>query len=257
VAGIVHALTLLLITLFVGRWASLIPMAALAAILTVVSYHMSGWRTFRAELRSPRSDVLVLLTTFLLTVLVDLTVAISVGMVLAAFLFIHRMAEVTNISLVTRELGEELFDTESGDIYQTDPNGVRRRRIPAGVEVYEINGPFFFGAAEMFKETLAQIADKPKVLIIRMRDVLALDSTGMHALKDVVHRSRRDGTTVLLSDVHMQPLVALTGSPVLAEIGKENVFSNLDDALNHARAVMGLPTQPAPEGALPTVRREQ
>ncbi|MGK2934893.1 MAG: SulP family inorganic anion transporter [Gemmatimonadaceae bacterium] len=256
VAGIVHALTLLLITLFVGRWASLIPMATLAAILVVVSYHMSGWRTFRAELRSPKSDVLVLLTTFLLTVLVDLTVAISVGMVLAAFLFIRRMAEVTNISAVTRELGEELFDTEGGDIYQTDPNGVRLRRIPAGVEVYEINGPFFFGAAEMFKETLAQIADKPKVLVIRMRDVLALDSTGMHALKDVVHRSRRDGTTVLLSDVHMQPLVALTGSPVLAEIGRENLFANLDDALNHARALVGLPTQPAPEGARPTVRRE-
>ena len=255
VAGIVHALTLLLITLFVGKWASLIPMATLAAILVVVSYHMSGWRTFRAELRSPKSDVLVLLTTFSLTVLVDLTVAISVGMVLAAFLFIRRMAEVTNISAVTRELGEELFDTEGGDFYQTDPNGVRRRRIPAGVEVYEINGPFFFGAAEMFKETLAQIADKPKVLVIRMRDVLALDSTGMHALKDVVHRSRRDGTTVLLSDVHMQPLVALTGSPILAEIGRENLFANLDDALNHARTVIGLPTQPAPEGARPTVRR--
>ena len=257
VAGIVHALTLLLITLFVGRWASLIPMAALAAILAVVSYHMSGWRTFRAELRSPKSDVLVLLTTFSLTVLVDLTVAISVGMVLAAFLFIRRMAEVTNITAVTRELSDELFESGGGDLYQTDPNGVRRRRIPAGVEVYEINGPFFFGAAEMFKETLAQIADKPKVLVIRMRDVLALDSTGMHALKDVVNRSRRDGTTVLLSDVHMQPLVALTGSPVLAEIGKENVFSNLDDALNHARTVIGLPTQPAPEGARPTVRRER
>jgi SulP family sulfate permease len=257
VAGIVHALTLLLITLFVGRWASLIPMATLGAILAVVSYHMSGWRTFRAELSSPKSDVLVLLTTFSLTVLVDLTVAISVGMVLAAFLFIRRMAEVTNISAVTRELSDELFDTEGGDIYQTDPNGIRRRRIPAGVEVYEINGPFFFGAAEMFKETLAQIADKPKVLVIRMRGVLALDSTGMHALKDVVHRSRRDGTTVLLSDVHMQPLVALTGSPILAEIGKENLFANLDDALNHARTVIGLPTQPPPEGARPTVRREK
>lgn len=242
IAGIVHAITLLLITLFVGRWASLIPMATLAAILVVVSYHMSGWRTFRAELRSPKSDVLVLLTTFSLTILVDLPVAISVGMVLAAFLFIRRMAEVTNISAVTHELSDEdLPDTAGGDLYQTDPNGLRRRRIPRGVEVYEINGPFFFGAAEMFKTTLEQIADKPKVLVIRMRDVLALDSTGMHALKDVVHRSRKDGTTVLLADVHMQPLVALTGSSVLDEIGRDNIFSSLDDALNRARALVGLP----------------
>lgn len=242
VAGIVHAITLLLITLFVGKWVSLIPMAALAAILVVVSYHMSGWRTFLAELRSPKSDVLVLLTTFSLTVLVDLTVAISVGMVLAAFLFIRRMAEVTNISAVTRELSEEgLPDEIGGDLYQTDPNGIRRRPIPRGVEVYEINGPFFFGAAEMFKATLEQIADRPDVLVIRMRDVLALDSTGMHALKDVVHRSRKEGTTVLLADVHMQPLVALTGSPVLDEIGRENIFSNLDDALTRARSLVGAP----------------
>ena len=244
VAGIVHAITLLLITLFVGRWASLIPMATLAAILVVVSYHMSGWRTFLAELRSPKSDVLVLLTTFSLTVLVDLTVAISVGMVLAAFLFIRRMAEVTNVSAVTKELSEEEpSDAMGGDLYQTDPNGIRRRRIPSGVEVFEINGPFFFGAEEMFKATLEQIADKPKVLVIRMRDVLALDSTGMHALKDVVHRSRKDGTTVLLADVHMQPLVALTGSSVLDEIGRENIFSNMDDALARARSIVGAPAE--------------
>jgi SulP family sulfate permease len=232
VAGIIHSFTLLVITVFAGRWAGLIPMATLAAILVVVSYHMSEWRTFLAELRSPKSDVAVLLTTFLLTVLIDLTVAISVGMVLAAFLFMKRMAEVTNVRAVTRE-----FEEDEGDLYDTDPNGIRHRNIPKGVEVYEINGAFFFGAAETFKDTLARIAGKPKVLIIRMRDVLLLDSTGMHALKDVVHRSRKDGTTVLLSDVHMQPLVALTGSAVLEEIGQENVFSNLDDALDRARSL--------------------
>jgi sulfate permease, SulP family len=232
VAGIIHSFTLLVITVFAGRWAGLIPMATLAAILVVVSYHMSEWRTFLAELRSPKSDVAVLLTTFLLTVLIDLTVAISVGMVLAAFLFMKRMAEVTNVRAVTRE-----FEEDEGDFYDTDPNGIRHRNIPKGVEVYEINGAFFFGAAETFKDTLARIAGKPKVLIIRMRDVLLLDSTGMHALKDVVHRSRKDGTTVLLSDVHMQPLVALTGSAVLEEIGQDNVFSNLDDALDRARSL--------------------
>ena len=241
VAGMVHAITLLLITLAFGRWASLIPMSVLAAILVVVAYHMSEWREFRAELSSPRSDVVVLTATFLLTVLVDLTVAIEVGMVLAAFLFIRRMAEVTNISAVTRELEDE-------DEYdRPDTNAVSARRIPRGVEVYEINGPFFFGAAERFKDTLTRVARKPRVLIIRMRHVLAIDSTGMHALKDVVHRSRKDGTLVLLSDVHMQPLVALTGSPILEEIGDDNVFGDLDNALNRARRFLGEAEEPPPD----------
>ena len=251
IAGIVHSLTLLVITLAAGRWAALIPMATLAAILVVVAYNMSEWRAFRTELRSPKSDVAVLVTTFLLTVLVDLTVAIEVGMVLAAFLFIKRMSEVTNVNAVTRELE----DDPTEQVY-SDPNSVRSRRVPKGVEIYEINGPFFFGAAERFKDTLARVARKPKVLIIRMRHVLALDSTGMHALKDVVHRSRRDGTIVLLSDVHMQPLVALTGSPVLDEIGQENLFGNLDDALNRARRELGVAEEPPPPNVTPTVRRE-
>src|SRR5262249_8226706 len=155
----VHALTLLLITLVVGRWASLIPMATLAAILVVVSYHMSEWRTFLAELRSPKSDVAVLVTTFALPVLVDLPVGIEIGMVLAAFLFIRRMAEVTNVSAVTRELED---DTTTDEI---DDNATSRRVVPAGVEIYEINGPFFFGAVETFKDTLGRIAKKPRVLI--------------------------------------------------------------------------------------------
>jgi SulP family sulfate permease len=226
-------------------------MATLAAILVVVAYHMSEWRAFVAELSSPKSDVAVLLTTFALTVFVDLTVAIAVGMVLAAFLFIRRMAEVTNISAVTNELEDDMNGED------LDPNAVSRRRVPTGVEVYEINGPFFFGAAELFKDTLARVAKKPKVLIIRMRHVLALDSTGMHALKDVVHRTRQDGTVVLLSDVHMQPLVALTGSPVLREIGEDNLFGNLDDALNRARRILGLAEEAPPDAIEPTVERER
>jgi SulP family sulfate permease len=229
VAGIVHSITLLVITLAAARWAGLIPMATLAAILAVVAYHMSEWRAFKAELRSPRSDVAVLLVTFTLTVLVSLTVAIEVGMVLAAFLFIRRMAETTNINAVTRELE----DDPSEQAYSGE-GAVSRRRIPDGVQVYEINGPFFFGAAERFKDTLARVADKPRVLIIRMRNVTALDSTALHALRDVVHRSRGDGTLVLLSDVHVQPMVALTGSPVLEEIGRENLFADIDAALKRA-----------------------
>ena len=250
VAGMTHAVTLLIITLFVGKWAALIPMATLGAILVIVAYHMSEWRSFVAELTAPKSDVVVLLATFLLTVLVDLTVAIEVGMVAAAFLFMRRMAEVANVSSVTIEL------EDGGDQYATDPNAVSRRSVPPGVEVFEVNGPFFFGVAETFKDTVGQVAKQPKVLIIRMRNVPSIDSSGMHALKDVVHRSRKDGTLVLLSDVHTQPLVAIGRSAVLEEIGEENLFGNIDDALDHARAYLGLPQGVRPPGATPTVARE-
>lgn len=250
IAGMTHAITLLLVTLFFGRWAGLIPMATLAGILVVVAYGMSEWRTFVAEFRAPKSDVAVLLTTFLLTVLWDLTVAIEVGMVLAAFLFMRRMAEVTNISVLTHELQDPRDD------FENDPNAVRRRVVPAGVEVYEISGPFFFGAAETFRDRLAGIAVPPKVLILRMRHVPAIDSTGLHALRDVARRSRRDGTLVLLADVHAQPVVALERSGLYDELGEENVHGNLDDALNRARAHLGLPALPRPAFATPTVARE-
>ena len=250
VAGMVHALTLLLITLFFGRWAAFIPLATLAAILVVVAYHMSEWRTFRSELTAPKSDVVVLLTTFGLTVIVDLTVAIEVGMVLAAFLFMRRMAEVTNISIVTRELADADGDEEG------DPNAVRDRSVPDGVEVFEINGPFFFGAAEQFKDTLNQVAKKPKVVVIRMRDVPAIDATGLHALQELARRYRKDGTLLLLSDVHAQPMFALVRSDILPEIGEENLFGNIDDALNRARDHLGLSRLPRPITATPTVARE-
>jgi SulP family sulfate permease len=249
VAGMIHALTLLLIMLFFGRWAGLIPMATLAAILIIVSYHMSEWRTFRSEFRAPRSDVAVMVTTFSLTVLIDLTVALEVGMVLAAFLFMKRMAEVTNVSAVTQ-------DQEEGGEEESDPNAVRRRSVPSGVEVYEVNGPFFFGAAEAFRETLGQVAGKPRVLIIRMRNVPAMDSTGLHALKDVVTRSRKEGTLVLLSDVHAQPMSVLSRSDLLDLIGDGGLFGNLDDALDAARLHLGLPAVERPAFAVPTVARE-
>jgi SulP family sulfate permease len=250
VAGMVHALTLLLIVLFVGRWATLIPMAVLAAILVIVSYHMSEWRRFRAELTAPRSDVLVLLTTFLLTVLVDLTVAVEVGMVLAAFLFMKRMAEVTNIRVISREL-EDDNGTEL-----PDENAVMARDVPAGVDLYEIDGPFFFGAAESFKTAVASVARRPSVLIIRMRRVPAVDSTGLAALRDVVHRSRREGTLVILAEVHSQPVVAITNSTFFQELGDQNMTGNIDDALNRARQYLGLPTAERPAFARPVVARE-
>ena len=250
VAGMVHALTLLLITLFFGRWAGLIPLATLAAILVVVAFHMSEWRTFVSEFRAPKSDVAVLLTTFLLTVLVDLTVAIEVGMVLAAFLFMRRMAEVTNIKVLTHEF------EDPPDDFERDPNAVRRRAVPEGVQVYEITGPFFFGAAEMFKDRVGRIAGKPKVLIVRLRHVPAIDSTGLHALRDLARRSRREGILVILSDVHAQPVVALERSGFYDELGEENIQGNIDDALNRARQHLGLETVERPVFATPTVARE-
>jgi SulP family sulfate permease len=229
VAGIVHALTLLLITLFFGRWAELIPLAVLAAIVLVVAYRLSEWRVFVHELRAPRSDALVMVATFLLTLLIDLTVGIGVGMVLAAFLFMKRMAEVTNITVVRREF------EESSEAPADDQGAIYRRRIPPGVEVYEINGPFFFGAAEKFKQTLGEVSRRPKVLVIRMRNVPAIDSTAMHALKDLIRRTRGEGTQILLSDVHSQPLIALGRSGLLDEIGEENLFGDVDAALDAAR----------------------
>jgi SulP family sulfate permease len=225
VAGMVHAITLALLVVVFGRWAAFIPLATLAAILIVVAYHMSEWRVFTDELRGPRSDIAVLLTTFVLTVVVDLTVALEAGMVLAAFLFMKRMSEVTNINAVS----DEFTDDESGDRFEARPV------LPKGVQVYEINGPFFFGAAEKFKDTVDTIADKPRVLILRMRNVPAIDSTGLNALRGLVRRSRHDGTRVFIAEIHAQPMVALGRSYLLDEVGEENLFGSLSEALAAAQ----------------------
>jgi len=167
-----------------------------------------------------------------------------VGMVLAAFLFMKRMAEVTNVSIVTREFQDDAGRTD-------DAGAIYRRRVPEGVEVYEINGPFFFGAAEKFKDTLAQVSRKPKVLIVRMRNVPAIDSTAMHALRDLIRRTRADGTVVMLADVHSQPLIALGRSELLDEIGEEFIFGNVDQALEAAPAyVTGALASPPGRGEL-------
>lgn len=249
VAGIVHAITLLLITLFFGRWAALIPMATLAAILVVVAYHMSEWRTFREELRAPKSDVAVLLVTFFLTVIVDLTVALEIGMVLSAFLFMHRMSEVTAVNAVTRQVTRE--DQQQGDVplAQLTP-----RSIPDGVEVFEISGAFFFGAAEAFRETVRQVGRKPKVLIIRMRDVSLLDSTGLRALRDVIRSSKSERTLLLIAEIHAQPMDALERSPVFEELGAGQIYMTLEDALDRAREHMAT-RHPTPLAPFPAVKR--
>jgi SulP family sulfate permease len=228
VAGIVHALTLLVITLFFGRWAALIPMAALASILVVVAWHMSEWRTFRAILSAPRSDVLVLLVTFLLTVLVDLTVAIQVGMVLAAFLFMKRMAEVTNVQAITHEFAD-------GDNGAETP--LTTLRVPPGVEVYEINGPFFFGAASSFSNAVASIAGTPRVLVIRLRNVPVMDATGIQALSRVITDGQRVGTRVVLTEIQGQPREALERAGLLTRLGTGGVAASVEEALERIESV--------------------
>jgi len=248
VAGIIHSLTLLLIMLFFGSYAKKIPMATLASILVIVSYNMSEWHAFKSLLKSPRSDVIVLLTTFFLTVIFDLTIAIEIGMILAVFLFMRRMAEVSNISIITRELEDE---EES-----SDPNSIEKRTVPDGVEVFEINGPFFFGAASKFKEQLKIVENPPKILIIRMRNVPAIDATGLQILKELHLDSRKNGTHIILSDVHTQPLYAMTQAGIFDLYGEENIYGNIDDSLDRAREILGLQKLGRPKDFVPSVKRE-
>jgi SulP family sulfate permease len=230
IAGIIHAVTLLLIMLFFGGFAKLIPMATLASVLIIVSYNMSEWRSFKALLKSPKSDILVLLATFLLTVTLDLTVAIEFGMILAAFLFMKRMAEVTNVNIVSREMDDEEKTT--------DPNSVEKKHIPAGVEVYEINGPFFFGAATKFKDQILAMKNAPKVRIIRMRNVPAIDATGIQTIKSFYYDFKKVGTTLILSGVHTQPLVAMTHAGLFDVLGEENIHSTFDSALERSCEIL-------------------
>lgn len=229
VAGIVHALTLLLILLLFGKWAALIPMPTLSAILVIVAYHMGQWHLIRGILRSPRSDVVVLVTAFLLTVLVDITVAIEVGVVMAALLFMRRMAEVSDVS----------FISESSDL---ELDSVRLRRpipvLPPGVEVYELQGAFFFGAADKFRDALSVIRTRPQVLVLRMRGVAAIDSTGLRALEDIVRTSLHEGTTVVISGLQPQPRRTLERNGLLEVIGVANLCLDIDTAIERADAIL-------------------
>ena len=227
VAGIVHALTLLCIMLLFASWAKLIPMATLAAILIVVAWNMSEYHVFLRLLKSPKSDIIVLLTTFGLTIIFDLTIAIEVGLLLAVILFMQRMSGITNIEVITRELKDREEESD-------DPNTIITRTIPDGVEVYEINGPFFFGAASKFKESMLIIEKPPSVRILRMRNVPVIDATGLNMLRELVSDSKKRGTQTVLSGIHPDPLAALKQYGLLKEIGKENVFSHIDQALERA-----------------------
>jgi SulP family sulfate permease len=234
VAGMTHAATVLLVLVFLGKWARFIPLATLAAILTVVSYHMSEWRAFKNLFRTPKGDVAVLLTTFLLTVLIDLTVAVQVGVVLAAFLFIGRMAQVTNVGAVTQEMADIPDGTMVDDV-----DGVARRRIPQGVEVYEVNGPFFFGAADKIKDVLQVVASRPRVFVLRMRNVPVMDASGIRVLDDLFQSFGRQGIRFFIAGIRSQPRDALARAGRLDEYGRENIVGTLDEALAAARRHIG------------------
>jgi SulP family sulfate permease len=229
VAGMVHAAVVAAAFLFLGSWARFIPMATLAAILVVVAYHMSEWRAFAQLFRTPKSDVAVLLTTFLLTVLVDLTVAVQVGVVLASFLFLKRMADVTNVGMWTGEWA----DAPDGTM-RADTEGVARRQIPEGVEVYEVNGPFFFGAADKIKDVLHFVARKPRVFILRMRNVPIMDASGMRVLDDLFRSFSHQGIRFLIAGIQRQPREALEHAGRIDAYGRQNFVATLDDALDAA-----------------------
>jgi SulP family sulfate permease len=231
VAGMIHAITLLLILLFLGKWAALIPMATLAGILVVVAYNMSEWRHFLSILKGPGSDMAILLTTFLLTVLVDLTVAIEIGMILAAFLFMRNMIKSSDVSVM---IGDAEGRT-NGD----DKESLEKFTVPREVEVFEITGPLFFGAAYKFKDAMRFIEKPPKVLIIRMRKVPIIDATGINTIKEVYKESRQRGTKLILSEVHsVQIMEEMKKARLLFSIGKANVTDTFQQAIHRSKAIL-------------------
>ena len=231
IAGIIHAVVLLLILLLLMPLAQYIPMACLAGVLVIVSYNMSGWRTFKGLLRNPKSDVSVLLITFFLTVIFDLTVAIEWGLVIACVLFMRRVMETTEISVIK----DEIDPNKESDLEVHEEHLI----VPEGVEVYEINGPYFFGIATKFEEMMANMGDRPKVRIIRMRKVPFIDSTGVHNLSNLCDMCKKDNIQVVLSGVNEKVHQVLEKTGFLYTlVGKDNICPNINVALERAKEIV-------------------
>lgn len=230
VAAIVHSITVFFIMIFLGKMVALVPMACLSGVLIMVAYKMSEVNSFIRIMKSPKSDVIVLLATFSLTVLVDLTVAIEVGMVLAAFLFIRRLANTSNIKYISADF----VDSDNDE----DFLAVEQMNIPENVEVYEIQGPFFFGVASSFIETVRNLNRKPRIKILRMRNVHSLDATAIHALRQIVSLCVQNKIIIILSGLNEQPLAFIKQDGLMKEIGSENVFNRIEDALFRAEAIL-------------------
>ncbi|MDH6353767.1 SulP family sulfate permease [Dysgonomonas sp. PH5-45] len=231
VAGIIHAVVLLLILLLLMPLAQYIPMACLAGVLVIVAYNMSEWRSFKALFSNPKSDILVLVITFLLTVIFDLTIAIEIGMFLAFLLFLRRVTETTKISLIKDAIDP---NAEIDIKLQTEEHLI----IPKGVEVYEIDGPYFFGIANKFEESMRSIGDRPRIRIIRMRRVPFIDSTGVHNLESLCKKSRREGIVIILSGVIPEVRQVLERAGFDTLLGKENVCPNINSALSRAKDIL-------------------
>lgn len=231
VAGIIHAAVLLLIFLFLMPLAQYIPMACLAGVLVVVSYGMCGWRSFAALMKNPKSDVTVLIITFLLTIVFDLTVAIEVGLIIACLLFMKRMSETTDVKVIM----DEIDPNDEADI---NTGNIEHLTIPQGVEVYEINGPYFFGAGNKFEEIMATFGDRPKVRIIRMRKVPFVDSTGIHNLTNLCEMSRKEGIRIVLSGVNPNVEAVLKRSGFNELVGSGNICNHIDLALERAKEIL-------------------
>lgn len=232
VAGIIHAITVLLIMLFFGVWIRFVPLACLAGILVVVAYYMSEWRSFRELLKGSRGGKIVLGLTFLLTVFVDLNVAIEVGVVLSAFLFMKRMSDVTDVKVFAREYEEDERMEKGEDL------PLAAFSLPPRVEVYEINGPLFFGAANSFDEAEREVHEKPEVRILRFRDVPLIDSTGMHALKSFYNKNKREGIRLVMTGLHVQPLNEMVKSDLYDLVGEENVFASMKESIARAEELL-------------------
>lgn len=233
IAGVVHAAVLLLIFLFLMPLAQYIPMACLAGVLVIVSYNMSGWRSFLSILKNPKSDVIVLWVTFVLTVIFDLTIAIEVGLICACLLFMRRMAETTDVKVISDEINpeEENSDFQMGNL--------EHLTIPDGVEVYEINGPYFFGAGNRFEEIMSALGhNRPKVRIIRMRKVPFVDSTGIHNLTNLCAMSQAEGIQVVLSGVNPKVQAVLHKAKFDKMLGEENICSHINLALERAKQLI-------------------
>lgn len=232
IAGIMHAVVLLLIFLFLMPLAKYIPMACLAGVLVVVSYGMSGWRSFLALMKNPKSDVTVLLITFFLTIIFDLTIAIEVGLIIACLLFMRRMSETTDVHIISNEINP---DDEDSDMHL---GNIEHLTIPKGVEVYEINGPYFFGAGNRFEEIMATLGDRPQVRIIRMRKVPFVDSTGIHNLTNLCEMSKKEGIQIVLSGVTEKVHSQLDKAGFYDIVGQDNICSHIDIALDRAKEII-------------------
>lgn len=227
VAGMIHAVVLLLMLLFLGGLTKHIPMACLAGVLIMVSYNMSGWRTVRSLLKGPKSDVMVMAVTFFLTVVFNLTIAIEIGMLMAVFLFVKRVSETTSVSVLRGQL-----DTRHhSDVLA---NKGDKAILAKGVEVYEIDGPFFFGVANKFDDVMRRMGDKPLVRIVRMRSVPFIDSTGVYNLETFVRSSQKEHIHIILSGVNPGVHLTLEKMGIEAMVGADNIFSHIDNAVAHA-----------------------